>query len=71
MFQPDGLEGNDPNLEFKLSKSLYGLKQAPKSWNIFLNDYLLKMGFQKSRKDPCMYFKDCTYTGCPTTKDID
>lgn len=39
----------------KLRRSLYGLKQAGREWNVKLHDILLKIGFQKSNGDACVY----------------
>lgn len=41
----------------RLNKAIYGLKQAGRVWNRKLNDHLLKMGFVKSKCDPCVYVK--------------
>lgn len=61
MYQPQGLTGNQHDLVCKLNKSLYGLKQAPKCWNSLFHKCLLTLDFQRSRKDPCLYFKNETY----------
>lgn len=40
-----------------LQKSLYGLKQAPRVWNRMLDKTLLKLGFEKTPSEPCVYKK--------------
>ena len=61
MKQPEGYVSNDKNLVCKLKKALYGLKQAPKCWNSLFNESLLNLGFQRSKKDSCLYFTDDTF----------
>lgn len=61
MKQPEGLNVNDKSLVCKLKKALYGLKQAPKCWNSLFNTTLLNLGFQRSMKDPCLYFTSTIY----------
>ena len=41
----------------KLLKNLYGLKQAGRVWNKHLDAGLMKIGFQPSVIDPCIYYK--------------
>jgi hypothetical protein len=41
----------------RLLKGLYGLKQAGRLWNRQIHDYLVKIGFERSRADPCIYTK--------------
>jgi hypothetical protein len=41
----------------KLLKNLYGLKQAGRVWNKHLEAGLMKIGFQPSVIDPCIYYK--------------
>lgn len=57
MYQPKGLESASKTLVCKVNKALYGLKQSPKCWNSYFDGFMLKLGFNKSRKDPCLYFK--------------
>ncbi|OWZ19052.1 Yokozuna [Phytophthora megakarya] len=40
-----------------LQKSLYGIKQGGKLWNDTIHNYLLKLGFMRSRLDPCLYLR--------------
>ena len=56
MYPLEGLEVNSKNLVCKVHKALYGLRQAPKCWNSLFKEYLMKLGFQRSKKDPCLYF---------------
>lgn len=56
MKQPPGHEDpTKPGWVCKMKKGLYGLKQSGRLWNIKLNDYLLKIGFTRSKSDSCMY----------------
>jgi hypothetical protein len=44
----------------KLEKSLYGIKQAARVWFHHLEPGLLKLGFQASEVDPCLFYReDC------------
>ena len=47
--QPLGfeIEGQEHKV-CKLIKALYGLKQAPQSWYAKMDEYLKKVGFQRS-----------------------
>ena len=47
----------DKSLVCKLNKSLYGLKQSAKMWNDTLNAFMLKLGFNRSQADLCLYIK--------------
>jgi hypothetical protein len=53
------LDDRYPNGRFviRLAKGLYGLKQSAKVWNDNLNDHLLSRSFQRSKADPCAYYK--------------
>lgn len=55
MRQPDGFVRG--NLVCKLNKSLYGLKQASRMWNERFHDVILKLGFDRSMHDSCLYIK--------------
>lgn len=57
---PEGLKAS-MNSVCKLYKALYGLRQSPKCWYDKLNSYLLELGFQKSKSDPCFYFTKSSY----------
>lgn len=54
MSQPEYYEVN--NLVCHLHKSIYGLKQASRQWNQKLNNALLKIGLERSKIDPCIYY---------------
>lgn len=57
---PEGFKCPE-NYVCKLNKALYGLRQSPKSWNDSLNNCLTGIKFCRSKIDPCLYFKNCTY----------
>ena len=40
----------------KLLKNLYGQKQAGRVWNQFLQEQLIKLGFEQSAIDECLYY---------------
>lgn len=42
----------------KLNRPLYGLKKAPKFWNETFNSFMVKLGFQRSNHDFCLYHKE-------------
>lgn len=39
----------------KLKRSLYGLKQSPKCWNTRFHEFIVTLGFHRSRSDYCLY----------------
>lgn len=41
----------------RLKKSIYGLKQASRVWYQELDKTLCKMGLQRAKSDPCIFFK--------------
>lgn len=56
MEQPEGfVDQKHPTKVCKLLKGLYGLKQAGREWNHKLDEILKKIGFVRSRHDPCVY----------------
>lgn len=57
MHIPEGIQGVAAGKVCKLRKSLYGLRQSPKCWYDKLNEYLLNVGFKRSKTDPCLYYK--------------
>lgn len=58
MQQPDGYaDPSRPEHVCKLKRSLYGLKQSPRIWNRTIDDFMVKMGFTKSKSDHCIYSK--------------
>jgi hypothetical protein len=40
-----------------LKKVLYGLKQAPRAWYDRIDNFLMRLGFTKSKADPNLYYK--------------
>ena len=48
---PEGVNTVKSDKCCKLVKSLYGLKQAPRCWNERYNDYIIALGFERSRLD--------------------
>jgi hypothetical protein len=42
----------------KLKKSLYGFKQAPRNWHKMVLGTVLRMGYQQSKLDNCLFFKN-------------
>lgn len=61
---PDGVDVPEGYV-LKLNKSLYGLKQSPKMWNDRFDEFVTKIGFERSTADYCLYVKindkSCTY----------
>jgi hypothetical protein len=45
-------------LRMKVVKSLYGEKQAPKIWNEHIHNILIRIGWQRSPVDACLYKKE-------------
>ncbi|KAH9291902.1 hypothetical protein KI387_042909 [Taxus chinensis] len=58
MTQPESfkIKGKE-DLVCRLKKSLYGLKQSPRMWNQKFDRYVLRLGLERSKADPCVYFK--------------
>ena len=56
MHQPEGYDDGSGRV-CKLKHSLYGLKQAPHCWNKWFASFLLKLGFTKSKADPCLFIR--------------
>jgi hypothetical protein len=54
MQQPSGFSDGSDCVCF-LNKSLYGLKQAPRVWNKKLSDYIIFLGFVKSKSDGALF----------------
>jgi hypothetical protein len=56
--QPQGFETHDRKTHVCiLKKSLYGLKQAPRAWYGRIDNFLMSLGFTKSKEDPNLYYK--------------
>jgi hypothetical protein len=52
-------EYNAPGVKLlKIIMALYGLRSSGLSFNIDLNDNMLKLGFTRSEVDPCLYTRD-------------
>eukprot|EP00253_Pinus_taeda_P031750 PITA_31750 len=58
MTQPQGfeVEGQEHKV-CKLIKALYRLKQAPRAWYAKMDEYLKKVGFQRSESDDTLYVR--------------
>ena len=57
--QPKGFVDPDKrDMVCKLHKALYGLKQAPRAWYEILHNYLIKIGFQTTNDNNCLYIKE-------------
>lgn len=54
---PEGVKVS-PGKVLKLQRSLYGLREIPKCWNERFHNYIVTKGFQQSKHDFCLYFKD-------------
>lgn len=57
IYPPEGVKCGDGYV-LKLKKSLYGLKQSSKCWNNKINESLMKLGFNRSEADYCLYIKN-------------
>ena len=56
--QPPGFGTHDKKTHVCwLKKTLYGLKQAPKAWYRRIDDFLMSLGFTKSKGDSNLYYK--------------
>ena len=57
--KPKGfVDPNKRDMVCKLHKALYGLKQAPIAWYERLNNYLIKIGFQRTNDNNILYIKE-------------
>ena len=54
--QPEGYN-QDKSKVCRLKKSLYGLKQSAKLWNDTIHAFFVRIGFQRSSADLCLYRK--------------
>jgi hypothetical protein len=56
--QPQGFEvqGKDHQV-YKLKKALYDLKQTPRTWYARIDGYFLESGFNTSKSEPTLYYK--------------
>ena len=55
--QPDGFHQGVPDVVCKLNKALYGLKQASREWNKEIDSFMVSIGYQSIKSDPCVYTK--------------
>ncbi len=46
----------------ELKKCIYRLPQSGREWNKRINIFLLKMGFTRSKVDPCVYYDNSKKT---------
>ena len=53
---PPGVTVPDDHV-LKLKKSLYGLKQSNRCWNHRFHSFMLKLDFNRSDTDSCLYYK--------------
>lgn len=56
VYQPEGfiLEQNKVCL---LKKALYGLRESPRAWYECFHNYIISLGFDRSKHDNCLYTK--------------
>ena len=45
-------------LAMRLRKSSYGLRQSPINWHSTIDTYVMKIGFNLLKSDPCVYVHD-------------
>jgi hypothetical protein len=59
MHQPQGYRevGAKSNYVCKMQRSLYGMKQAPRIWYALMTSFLTSLGFTRTKKDYCLFFK--------------
>jgi hypothetical protein len=56
--QPQGFETHDSQTHVcRLKKVVYGLKQAPRTWYGRIDNFLMSLGFIKSKADSNLYYK--------------
>jgi Reverse transcriptase (RNA-dependent DNA polymerase) len=48
---------SDTEYALKVEKNLYGQKQTGRVWNLHLVRKLIKIGFQQSQVDECLFYK--------------
>ena len=82
MQYPQGVQRTKPGRALRLLRSLYGLKQSARDWNLLMKEELLKMGFNQSLADPCLFvhverqirllvYVDDLVAAAPNTADLD
>jgi len=58
MDQPEGyIHEKYPDKVCLLKRSLYGLKQSPRQWNNRFNEFMQRIGYERSKYDSCVYYK--------------
>ena len=58
MVQPEGFEvPGKESMVCRLKRSLYGLKQSSRCWFVQLKKYLVSLGYEQSKADPCVFLK--------------
>jgi transposase InsO family protein len=55
--QPQGFHVGGPDMVWKLNKALYGLKQASRQWYKTIHAFMMKIGYEPLKTDPCVYKK--------------
>jgi hypothetical protein len=56
--QPHGFETHNSQTHVcRLKKALYGYKQAPRAWYDRIDNFLMSLGFTKSKADSNLYYK--------------
>lgn len=48
---------SNDNKVLKLKRAIYGLKQSSRAWYQRVNDYLIDLGYKKSKYEPCLFTK--------------
>uniref|UniRef100_A0A146LH62 Retrovirus-related Pol polyprotein from transposon TNT 1-94 n=3 Tax=Lygus hesperus TaxID=30085 RepID=A0A146LH62_LYGHE len=58
MKQPEGFSSADSKDQVcRLKKAIYGLKQSSRTWNMKVNDVLIKNGYESLKNEACIYMK--------------
>ena len=58
MMQPDGsIDKDHEHLVYKLQWSLYGLEQSPQMWKKTIDEFMVKIGFNKCESDHYIYIE--------------
>lgn len=58
MYKPISYEASSENNQvLKLKRAIYGLKQSSRAWYQRINDYLISLGYEKSKYEPCLFIK--------------
>ena len=58
MMQPEVFEvPGKESMVCRLKRSLYGLKQSSRCWFVELKKYLVSLGYEQSKADPCVFLK--------------